>query len=127
MKLPYRKLLVWTGVLIVTILATFLGSTVRLFQTIGWLPVHPIPGLDIAPWMGTWLGIYPSWEGMSIPLLGFAYVGGAWLWVRWSGRRQQLRDEASAATSTDFLSRPPETRKEPVPDHSFPTHPTTDK
>jgi high-affinity iron transporter len=89
MKLPYRKLLVWTGVLVVTILATFLGSTVRLFQTIGWLPVHPIPGVEIPTWMGTWLGIYPSWEGFIIPLLGFAYVGGAWLWVRWTNRRAQ--------------------------------------
>jgi high-affinity iron transporter len=89
MKLPYRKLLVWTGVLVVTILATFLGSTVRLFQTIGWLPIHPIHNLEIPPWMGTWLGIYPSWEGLIIPFLGFAYVGGAWLFVRWQGLRKQ--------------------------------------
>lgn len=89
MKLPYRKLLVWTGVLVVTILATFLGSTVRLFQTIGWMPIHPIRSLEIPIWMGTWLGIYPSWEGLIIPLLGFAYVGGAWLFVRWQGRRTQ--------------------------------------
>ncbi|MGH8047594.1 MAG: FTR1 family iron permease, partial [Chthoniobacterales bacterium] len=74
MKLPYRKLLVWTGVLVVTILATFLGSTVRLFQTIGWLPIHPIHNLEIPAWVGTWLGIYPSWEGLVIPLLGFVYV-----------------------------------------------------
>jgi high-affinity iron transporter len=89
MKLPYRKLLVITGMLVVTILATFLGSTVRLFQTIGWLPIHSIHGLDIPAWMGTWLGIYPSWEGVLIPMLGFAYVGCAWLFVRWQGRRKQ--------------------------------------
>ncbi|HVE16887.1 MAG TPA: FTR1 family protein, partial [Chthoniobacterales bacterium] len=94
MKLPYRKLLVWTGVLVVTILATFLGSTVRLFQTIGWMPIHPIRGLEIPTWMGTWLGIYPSWEGLVIPLLGFAYVGGAWLFVRWQGLRKQAAFEA---------------------------------
>ncbi len=94
MKLPYRKLLVWTGVLVVTILATFLGSTVRLFQTIGWMPIHPIRSLEIPTWMGTWLGIYPSWEGLIIPLLGFAYVGGAWLFVRWQGRRKQAAFDA---------------------------------
>ena len=94
MKLPYRKLLVWTGVLVVTILATFLGSTVRLFQTIGWMPIHPIRELEIPAWMGTWLGIYPSWEGLIIPLLGFAYVGGAWLFVRWQGLRKQAAFEA---------------------------------
>jgi high-affinity iron transporter len=94
MKLPYRKLLVWTGVLVVTILATFLGSTVRLFQTIGWMPIHPIRGLEIPTWMGTWLGVYPSWEGLIIPFLGFAYVGGAWLFVRWQGLRKQAAFES---------------------------------
>ena len=97
MKLPYRKLLVWTGVLIVTILATFLGSTVRLFQTIGWMPIHPIHGLEIPTWMGNWLGLYPSWEGLLIPFLGFAYVGGAWLLVRWQGLRKQAAFDAYVA------------------------------
>lgn len=92
-KLPYRKLLVITGVLVVSILATFLGSTVRLFQTVGWLPIHPIEGLEIPTWMGTWLGLYPSWEGLLIPLAGFAYVGGAWLFVRWQGERSRAAAE----------------------------------
>jgi high-affinity iron transporter len=104
MKLPYRKLLVWTGVLVVTILATFLGSTVRLFQTIGWMPIHPIRALEIPAWMGTWLGIYPSWEGLVIPMLGFAYVGGAWLFVRWQG----LRKQAAFDAYVESRRRPPE-------------------
>lgn len=88
-KLPYRRLLVITGVLVITVLVTFLGSTVRLFQTVGWLPIHPITWLDIPTWMGTWLGLYPSWEGMLIPPLGLVYVGGAWLWVKWRSARTQ--------------------------------------
>ncbi len=86
-KLPYRKMLVFTGILVVTVLVTFLGSTVRLFQTVGWLPVHPITGLDIPPWAGTWFGLYPSWEGILIPPLGLAYIGAAWLWVKWKSKR----------------------------------------
>jgi high-affinity iron transporter len=87
-KLPYRKMLVVTGVLIVFVLFTFVGSTVRIFQTIGWLPIHPIPGFSLPPWSGVWLGLYPSFEGVLIPLLVFAYVGGAWLWVKFSSRAQ---------------------------------------
>ncbi len=88
-KLPYRKLLVITGLLVVTVLVTFLGSTVRLFQTVGWLPIHPIYWLDIPAWMGTWLGLYPSWEGLLIPPLGLVYVGGAWLYVKWRSARNR--------------------------------------
>ena len=66
-KLPYRKLLVVTGVLVVSIMVSFLGSTTRLFQTVGWLPVHPVPGLHVPAWAGLWLGLYPSWEGLLHP------------------------------------------------------------
>lgn len=87
-KLPYRKLLVITGVLVVSIMITFIGSTVRLFQTVGWMPIHPITWLDIPSWMGLWLGLYPSWEGMLLPPLGVVYVGSAWLWTKWQASRK---------------------------------------
>ncbi len=85
-KLPYRKLLVVTGVLVVSIMVTFFGSTVRLFQTVGWLPIHPISWLTVPPWAGLWLGLYPSWEGILIPPLALVYVGGAWLWVKFTSQ-----------------------------------------
>ena len=89
-KLPYRKLLVVTGFLVVTIMVTFVGSTVRLFQTVGWLPIHPIPHLRLPDWVGLWFGLYPSWEGILIPLASLAYVGGAWLFTRWrSGQNEE--------------------------------------
>ena len=67
-------------------MVTFFGSTVRLFQTVGWLPIHPIPLLNIPSWAGLWLGLYPSREGILIPPLALVYVGGAWLWVKFSAR-----------------------------------------
>jgi hypothetical protein len=91
MKLPYRKLLVLTGFLVVTIMVSFIGQTVRLFQTVGWLSVHPIPNVHIPDWAGLWLGLYPSWEGLFIPPLALVYVGGAWLITRWrssAGKRE---------------------------------------
>ncbi len=94
-KLPYRKLLVVTGVLIVSIMVTFFGSTARLFQTVGWLPIHPINGLTVPAWAGTWLGLYPSWEGLLIPMLAFVYVGGAWLWVKVTSKRAIAASKAN--------------------------------
>ena len=91
-KLPYRKMLVFTGVLVVFVLFTFMGSTVRLFQTVGWLPVHPVPGLDLPAWAGLWLGLYPTWEGILIPFGTFAYVGAMWLFVKFSARRAEQRE-----------------------------------
>jgi high-affinity iron transporter len=89
-KLPYRKLLVFTGLLVVSIMVTFVGSGVRLFQTVGWLPVHPI-GVTFPDWVGVWLGVYPSWEGVLIPPLALVYVGGAWFYTKIAAARAQAR------------------------------------
>ncbi len=60
-KLPYRKMLVVTGVLVIFVLFTFLGSTTRLFQTVGWLPVHPIPDWScLHGWASGWDCIPPG-------------------------------------------------------------------
>jgi high-affinity iron transporter len=91
LKLPYRKLLVITGVLVVSIMVSFLGQTVRLFQTVGWMPIHPIPGLYIPSWAGLWLGIYPSWEGLFIPPLALIYVAGAWCLTRWRSLKEKRK------------------------------------
>ena len=90
-KLPYRKLLVFTGVLVVSIMVTFMGSAVRLFQTVSWLPVHPLPHLTLPNWLGVWFGLYPSWEGLLIPPLALVYVAGAWLYAKVTAQSAQQK------------------------------------
>jgi high-affinity iron transporter len=88
-KLPYRKLMVLTGALVVSIMVTFIGSTVRLFQTVNWMPIHPVYSIHLPNWSGLWLGLYPSWEGLLIPPLALVYVGGMWLFNRWRSRKKE--------------------------------------
>ncbi len=45
-KLPYRKMLIVTGVLLTIVLAIMVGKTVRTLQGVGWMPITPI---DIDP------------------------------------------------------------------------------
>lgn len=99
-KLPYRKMLVVTGVLVIFVLFTFSGSTVRILQTVGWLPIHPLPGVTFPNWVGVWLGLYPTFEGLLVPLLVLAYVGGAWLWVRWNSTPPEKRSESKPSLLT---------------------------
>jgi high-affinity iron transporter len=98
-KLPYRKLMVLTGLLVVSIMTTFIGSTVRLFQTVNWMPIHPIYSLHFPNWAGLWLGLYPSWEGVLIPPLALVYVGGVWLFNKWRSRKKENELPAQAAAS----------------------------
>ncbi len=110
-KLPYRKLLVVTGLLVVSILMTVTGQTVRLFQTVGWLPIHPAPDVDLPAWVGTWFGLYSSWEGLLIPFAGLGYVAGAWLWVKLGALRKQ---RVAAAVPATIATKPQEPARELV-------------
>ncbi len=98
-KMPYRKMLVYTGLLVLLVLFTFLGSTTRLLQTVGWLPVHPIPGFSLPNWVSLWFGLYPTWEGMIAPFLAFVYVGAAWLWVKFSVQAKTAAAQKTAQES----------------------------
>jgi len=113
-RLPYRKLLVFTGILVVTILVTFLGSTVRLFQTVGWLPIHPLPSIHLPTWAGFWLGLYPSVEGLVIPMLGFVYVGVAWLYVKVQALRRGARQMKEAHETESFAAHPALAKRPPL-------------
>lgn len=60
-KLPHKKMLVVTGVLIAAVLVTMVGSTVHTLQWVGWAPITPIRGLEGLPyWFGLWLGVYAT-------------------------------------------------------------------
>ena len=49
-KLPYKKMLMATGLLITWVLVVMAGTTVQTLQVVGWLPVHPVEGLRLPYW-----------------------------------------------------------------------------
>ena len=44
-KLPHRKMLVATGLMITWVLVVLVGQTVQTLQKVGWVPVTPVDGL----------------------------------------------------------------------------------
>ena len=72
-KLPYKKMLIVTGVLIALVLVVLVGNTVRTLQGVGWLPITPID-VEFPLWMGTWLGIFPTVETLVAQVAAFAFV-----------------------------------------------------
>jgi high-affinity iron transporter len=80
-KLPHRKMLVLTGLLILGVLVVMVGKTVQVSQVVGWIPVHPIPGLQLPFWTGLWLGIFPTWEGLGAQAAAILFVIGSYVVV----------------------------------------------
>jgi len=77
-KLPMKKLLVWTGMMICAVLAVMVGNTVHVLQLVGWFPVHGVSGLTLPSWTSLWLGVYPTWEGLTLQVVSAAAVVGSY-------------------------------------------------
>lgn len=80
-RLPYMKMLVATGIMIGGVLLMMVGTTVHVLQVIGWLPIHVISGLSLPVGLGTWLGIYPTWEGIGLQIAAAVFVIGSYYWA----------------------------------------------
>jgi high-affinity iron transporter len=93
-KLPYKKMLIVTGVLISLVLVVLVGNTARTMQGVGWLSIHPID-VELPLWMGTWLGVYPTVETLSAQVLAFVFVIGSYFAAEWM-RKRELRKAIEA-------------------------------
>ena len=85
-KLPYKRLLIVTGMLIALVLLVLVGNTVRTLQGVGWLPITPID-VDFPLWMGTWLGIFPTVESLVSQAIAFGFVVGSYFAAEWVRKR----------------------------------------
>ncbi len=105
-RLPYKRMLVVTGVLITFILFEITGNTARSMQGVGWLPIHTL-NIDIPLWMGTWLGIYPTVETLGLQLLAVAFVIGSYFaaeYYRKNKARPAAPKQSVAAQATKAAS-----------------------
>jgi high-affinity iron transporter len=101
-RLPYRRLLIITGVLLLFVLLVSVGEEVNEMQLAGWIGTTPVPGLSVPGWMGTWFSIFPNWETFAGQFIALAlvlgsYVGAQYLRV-WRPRRRG-RGAAHIATA----------------------------
>ena len=101
-RLPYKKMLVVTGVFIGVVLLTMVGNTVHVMQAVGWLPLTPIAGLQLPFWMGQWFGLFATWQGVLLQVAAAAFVVGSYfLAERQTKSRRQTRPERAVAGAGD--------------------------
>jgi high-affinity iron transporter len=104
-RLPYRRLLIITGIMLLFVLLVSVGEEVNEMQLAGWIGTTEVHGLYLPGWMGTWFSLFNNWEtfiGQALALLLVlgSYVGAQYLRV-WRPRR---RGEQAARLAT----KPPE-------------------
>jgi len=101
-RLPYRKMLVWTGVMLTIVLLVMVGEEAQEMQLAHWLPTTRIPWLahEIPSWAGLWFSVFPTVETLSAQILGGVLVVGSYLVAQPSNRMREANPQPQAAVES---------------------------
>jgi high-affinity iron transporter len=80
-KLPYKKMLVLTGIMLGGVLLVMVGEQVFEMQQANWIPTHDL-GYKWPDWLNVWFGIYPSIESLSAQAFAALLVIGSYFLAR---------------------------------------------
>jgi high-affinity iron transporter len=107
-RLPYRRMLVATGVLLGVVLLVMVGESVQELQLAGWLPTHGL-GVAFPGWVGLWFAFFPTVEGVVAQALAALLVLGSYVVaehvrvrrprIRAAAERERARLEAASEQS----------------------------
>jgi high-affinity iron transporter len=92
-RLPYKKMLVVTGIMLGVVLLVMVGEQAQEMQLANWIPTTPISWLQWLPnWMGMWFAVFPTVETLVSQLLAAVLVIGSYYLARyqtvWLPRRR---------------------------------------
>lgn len=76
-RLPYKKMLVLTGVMLGAVLIVMVGEEVQEMQLAGWLTTTHL-SLPLPDWLGLWFATFPNVEGLVAQALAGIFVLGSY-------------------------------------------------
>ena len=99
-RLPYKKMLVITGIPIGGVLLVMVGNTIHTMQAVGWVPISPVGSINLPYWVSLWLGIFPTWETICGQSAAAAFVIGSYYLAEY---QQKNRVRSSAQEKSAVL------------------------
>ena len=83
-RLPYRNMLVTTGILLGGVLLVMVGEQAQEMQLAHWISTTPVPWLVslIPDWAGLWFAIFPTYETLIAQLIAAILVIGSYYAAR---------------------------------------------
>lgn len=100
-KLPYKRMLVATGVMLGAVFLVMVGEQVNEMQLAHWLPVHALP-LRFPGWAGLWFSLYANWETVVAQALALLVVVGSY----YAARLERFRPKRRGASVRSHDSHP---------------------
>lgn len=81
--LPYKRMLIATGVLLTGVLFVMVGEEVNEMQLAGWIATTNIPWLQGIPsWAGLWFSVFPNVQTFAAQALALLIVAGSYFIIR---------------------------------------------
>ena len=107
-RLPYRKMLITTGILLGVVLLVMVGEQAQEMQLAHWISRTEIPWLvDVMPaWLGMWFAVFPTYETLIAQGVAAVVVVGSYFAARRVGASP---DAALAAHADAPITHPLET------------------
>jgi high-affinity iron transporter len=101
--LPYKKMLVLTGVLLGAVLLVMVGESAFEMQQALWIPTTTVSWLEniVPAWMGTWFSVFPTMETMVTQLLAALLVIGSYFLARYQTVRKSRPHDVLVAQQSD--------------------------
>src|ERR1700741_2216045 len=86
-KLPYRRMLITTGILLGVVLLVMVGEQAQEMQLAHWIPTTRVDWLTnlIPAWMNLWFAVFPTRETISAQLIAAVLVIGSYYGARYLG------------------------------------------
>src|SRR6201984_3435408 len=83
-RLPYRKMLITTGILLGMVLLVMVGEQAQEMQLAHWISTKPIPSLGpvIPKWLGLWFSVFPTYETLIAQAIAAVLVVGSYYAAR---------------------------------------------
>jgi high-affinity iron transporter len=83
-RLPYRKMLIVTGVMLGAVLLVMVGEQAQEMQLAHWIPTTTISALvPVTPvWAGLWFSVFPTVETLAAQGVAGALVIGSYVYAR---------------------------------------------
>jgi high-affinity iron transporter len=100
-RLPYRKMLIATGVMLGGVLLVMVGEQAQEMQLAHWIPTTTITGLaPIVPaWAGLWFSVFPTVQTLAAQGIAGAVVIGSYFYARRQSGCVTCPSGGSSATS----------------------------
>ncbi|MCL6592754.1 MAG: FTR1 family protein [Alicyclobacillus sp.] len=92
--LPYKKMLIFTGVMLGVVLLVMVGEQVNEMQLAGWISTTTLP-MSFPAWLGVWFSVFNNVESLVAQGLAALLVLGSYFFSQytkvWRPRRQARR------------------------------------